>query len=467
MSSSTIDAAGASAPAPADALDAALAAVTLALADVVDMPTFALDDTSLRGRLTRTLAAQASVGELLARLVREVDDRDLATRAGASSTRAYLQAAHRMSRGVAVALVAGAQVIDNRTEPTRRAWAAGEISCEQAHVIARAVGLVSAGVDDTKVEMAQLDLVSYAKSLNFPQLQHVANHVVEVIDPDGADAALAERLEAEEARAMQATTFRGRCGLDGIARFSGRLPNAQYSMLTKALEACAAPRRASLNRQRNFIADDEHGVSPVFDVDGDHTDAAVDGPLTYQQRIGRALIELIEHLPVDELPQHGVANATIVVTIDAAKLATGVGQTSLDTGDDLSVSQARRLACNAGVLPAVLDGDSKILDLGTSQRLFSRSQRLALAVRDKGCVWPACDRPPAWCEAHHITPWSHGGATDLGNGCLLCSFHHHLAHDGSWSIVAAADGAPELVPPAHVDPDRRSVRHARFKLRPG
>ena len=106
-----------------------------------------------------------------------------------------------------------------------------------------------------------------------------------------------------------------------------------------------------------------------------------------------------------------------------------------DTGTTISAGQSRRLACNAALIPAVLDGDSAILDLGTSRRLFNRHQRLALAVRDRGCIWPGCDQPLAWTEAHHISPWRPGGPTDLTNGCLICPFHHHLIHStAGWRI---------------------------------
>ncbi len=176
-------------------------------------------------------------------------------------------------------------------------------------------------------------------------------------------------------------------------------------------------------------------------------------------------MELLEHLPADKLPSHGTGNATVVVTVDHHKLLAGVGEATLTTGTPVSVGQARRLACNAGVLPAVLGADSAILDLGRARRLFDRYQRIALAVRDRGCVFAGCERPAAWTEAHHIIPWHDGGPTDVDQGCLLCSFHHHLVHHGQWSVVMAPDGTPEIVPPARIDPEQAPIRHQRFKPR--
>jgi hypothetical protein len=117
------------------------------------------------------------------------------------------------------------------------------------------------------------------------------------------------------------------------------------------------------------------------------------------------------------------------------------------------------MACNAGLVPAVLGTNSAVLDLGMTSRLFSRHQRLALALRDHGCVFPGCTRPAKWSEAHHIQPWSQHGPTDLSNGCLLCSFHHHLIHQGEWQVVTAADGIPEIIPPKRIDPDQTPRRH--------
>jgi hypothetical protein len=139
----------------------------------------------------------------------------------------------------------------------------------------------------------------------------------------------------------------------------------------------------------------------------------------------------------------------------------------IDTGCEVSASEVRRMACNAGLVPAVLGGDSRVLDLGRSRRLFDQHQRLALALRDGGCSFPRCDRPAAWCEAHHVTPFSADGSTDVSNGALLCSFHHHLIHRGEWQLTIAVDGFPEAIPPPWVDAKQRSIRHSRYPPRPG
>ncbi|MDQ3484596.1 MAG: HNH endonuclease [Actinomycetota bacterium] len=446
-------------PVPGDGFGRALAAVDTGLDQLADATVWSLDDARVEARLGQALHAKARLDESIARLVGQVDDRDLARQAGASSTRAHLIATHRLSAGAAAGLVSQARSMSDRTSLTRRAWAAGLVNAEQAVVIGAAIDKLSAHVSDDGAAAGQANLVAKAQTRTHTQLQILANHLVEVVDPDNADQILAEQLEAEEARALQQTTFRGRKGADGTARFSGKLPNLQYDMLKIALEAIASPRR-------------NHHDSNGHDGDGAAIATAVTGPagtqqtqLPYGQRLGRAFCELIEHLPTDQLPQHGVTNATLVVTIDSDKLACGVREATLATGGSISAGEARRLACNAGLLPLMLDGESRILDLGRAKRCFDRYQRIALAVRDQGCVFPGCDRPPAWCEAHHPKAWKDAGPTDLSNGCLLCSFHHHLVHQGQWAVVMATDGVPDIVPPARVDPRQHPLRHERFKRR--
>ena len=107
----------------------------------------------------------------------------------------------------------------------------------------------------------------------------------------------------------------------------------------------------------------------------------------------------------------------------------GLAAASLDTGGHLSPGEARRLACRAGIIPAVLDGASQVLDLGRERRFHTEPQRIALAHRDRGCTAEGCDAPPGLCHAHHDQPWSRGGTTDTTTGRLLCPRHHTLAHD--------------------------------------
>lgn len=77
---------------------------------------------------------------------------------------------------------------------------------------------------------------------------------------------------------------------------------------------------------------------------------------------------------------------------------------------------------------------------GLQQRDHPGRARVALVVRDKGCTAEGCDRPPAWCEAHHEEAWSEGGGTSVDRGRLLCPAHHHLAHDTRYDMRRLPSG---------------------------
>ena len=110
------------------------------------------------------------------------------------------------------------------------------------------------------------------------------------------------------------------------------------------------------------------------------------------------------------------------------------------SGDVLSPGVVRRMACDAEIIPMVLGGDSKPLDVGRSRRLFTRAQRLALAVRDKGCSWAGCSVPVSWCDAHHVVHWRHGGHTSVSDGALLCPKHHTEVHQRKLTATVTLTG---------------------------
>jgi HNH endonuclease len=109
---------------------------------------------------------------------------------------------------------------------------------------------------------------------------------------------------------------------------------------------------------------------------------------------------------------------------------------------------AARLQAAVALLPAALGGaPAQPLELGRAVRVVSAAQRTALAVRDGGCSFPGCDRPLAWCDAHHLRHWLHGGPTDLANLVLLCRAHHRAVHEGGWRLHRHPDGGLTATPP--------------------
>ncbi|MFE4499591.1 DUF222 domain-containing protein [Rhodococcus sp. NPDC056743] len=129
----------------------------------------------------------------------------------------------------------------------------------------------------------------------------------------------------------------------------------------------------------------------------------------------------------------------------------------------LSVSKTRMLACDCMLSTVLMDGKGAPLDATPLKRLVTAEQRIALIARDKGCAFPNCDAVPAWCDAHHIKPWSTGGVTVMDNLTLLCRSHHTLMHStsgfrGIWKITMGDDHKPWFIPPAAIDPKQRRRR---------
>ncbi|MEV6971530.1 DUF222 domain-containing protein, partial [Hamadaea sp. NPDC051192] len=173
-----------------------------------------------------------------------------------------------------------------------------------------------------------------------------------------------------------------------------------------------------------------------------------------------ALVEVCQRIMnAGELPHNGGEKPHLTITLPWDALQAKVGAGLLDTGDLLTPETVRRLACDAMIIPAVLGGDGQVLDVGRARRLIDGPLRRALVLRDKGCAFPGCDRPPQWCHGHHIQSWADGGDTCLANSVLLCGFHHREIHHGHWDVQMRPDGFPEFLPPAFVDPLRRAVRN--------
>ncbi|ANE79629.1 hypothetical protein A7U43_10105 [Mycobacterium adipatum] len=139
------------------------------------------------------------------------------------------------------------------------------------------------------------------------------------------------------------------------------------------------------------------------------------------------------------------------------------GVDTLGFGGPVSAATAELIACDSTLTTVLVDAASAPLDVGRSERLFTPAIRKGLAVRDRGCAHPGCGRPVSWCDAHHITPWEHGGTTSLDNGVLLCRLHHTAIHHGGWQVYLGPDRHPWFIPPrAPGTPEPAHLRsHAR------
>ncbi len=169
---------------------------------------------------------------------------------------------------------------------------------------------------------------------------------------------------------------------DGSTDVRARIPDHAANRLRAYLNAYTAPRRRHLDQP----ADDEVARLP------------------FDRQRGEAFVALLENVLSAGLPRHGGIATTVMVTLDYETLVSGVGVATTSTGDRLSAGQARRLACQAGILPVVLGGDSEILDVGRTRRLVTDAIRQALNLRDRGCTARGCTMPAEFCEATTSCP---------------------------------------------------------------
>ena len=154
----------------------------------------------------------------------------------------------------------------------------------------------------------------------------------------------------------------------------------------------------------------------------------------------------------------------VTATLESLQRAMGSAPASLEGGFLISKNAARRIACDANVIPVVLGSAGQVLDIGRATRIVPQGLRRALIVRDEGCAFPGCDRPPLWCDAHHIDYWADGGPTSLCNLALLCGHHHDRVHRGGWTIKMI-NGRPWFIPPVWLDPQQRPRQNSRYRVR--
>ena len=136
----------------------------------------------------------------------------------------------------------------------------------------------------------------------------------------------------------------------------------------------------------------------------------------------------------------------VSVVVGLKELVSG-GPGQLANGTPVPGRTTEWLSCDSELHRIVMAGRSTVLDYGSSVRTISPALWAALVVRDRHCRHPGCDRPPPWCDAHHVVHFAKGGPTRLANLVLGCTRHHHLWHDQVWQLSLARDGTLTLVSP--------------------
>jgi hypothetical protein len=387
----------------------ALGRVADALVEVREVSPVFMDTATKRLSLEGIAAAEARLAELKLRVMGTASEvaEDSASHDLGAWLAVHTHADLRAARGeLRLALV-----LEERWGSVRAGMADGVISAAQARAVVTALEALPADLPAETIVEAERVLVDLTDRLTPVELVKAGRRVLDLVAPEIAEAALARQLEAEEREAYRKTKLTFRANGDGTTRVDAVVPDATAARLKTYLEAFTSPRQG-----------DKRGTGP------------------YPRVLGQALCALLERIDPDTLPEHGGDATTVIVTIAVESLRKDLGVGDLIGGDALSAAEIRRLACTSNVIPAVLGGTGEVLDQGRARRLFTRAQRKALILRNRTCRAEGCDIPGTWAEAHHWISWTRGGKTDLANAVLLCSHHHHRAHDPGFTADRLPNG---------------------------
>ncbi|HWH26293.1 MAG TPA: DUF222 domain-containing protein [Pseudolysinimonas sp.] len=383
------------------------------------------------------LSLAALAGEIARRSPRDGGHSGLAQRQGFGSPESLIVATAPVSRSEASRMVeigrlmtaardaAAAEHAGNLSAPSlalpgwQRALAAhlsdGSLSVAASDVIRR--GLM--GVDDlvpaAQLESTSAELIALSREVSLGELFRATRSARDRLDSEG----VADREQRQRERRSFTRWVRN----DGMYQGSFLLDPENGRAVFAALDEVIAPRRG--------------GPRFIDEADQARSKALVDDPRTDPQLLADAFVEIVRiAVEADTGRVFGSRRPAVRVVVTESTLR-GTGGHGYLEGDGSAVSRATvdRHICDTGMIGITFEAGQP-LDVGSTQRLFTERQRMALAIRDGGCRFPGCDRPPSWCEAHHIDQWHRdGGRTDVADGILLCRHHHMLIHDRDWTVV--------------------------------
>ena len=381
---------------------------------------------------------------------------------GCRNTTEFLRARLRIGAGEARRRLALAEAVLPRTgitghpQPPERAElgeavAAGTVGSRSATIITMALDRVRHHADAEVTGRMEHALTRAATEQDTDFVARVARQWTEAIDQDGS-----EPTEAEHRRRQGVFLRQPRRGLQHMEIF------------------------ATTEQSEHLLTAMNIATNPRTQPGGQDLDQALDQRTRQQQLLDGLVGAVKAGLTTGTLPAAGGLRPQVMVTIDYRDLlsrlenlehateASGTGQSTGIPGTGsftftgpVTAATVRKIACDAHIIPVLLGSQGRILDIGRTNRIFPPHIRKALTARDQGCAFPGCTIPAPWCEAHHITYWSHGGTTSTDNGTLVCSHHHHLIHKEQWHIQVKT-GIPWFIPPPHIDPRQVPRRNTYF-----
>jgi Domain of unknown function (DUF222)/HNH endonuclease len=352
-------------------------------------------------------ASRALEAERLRRIA-ELDARGSFARDGYLSTSAWLVHRLRIAWSTAGQQVRMARGL-RRMPRTREALTAGDVS-----TTATAMLVSARETSPAAFVPAEETLLDAASTLSPRQLRAAIGYWRDAVDRGAATDEAERRRELRRLHVSPA--------LDGMVRVDGDLDPETGQVVITALGA----------------------VMAASGRDG--SDAR-----TTPQRRADALGEIC-HQWMDGSNRPSVAGERphLTVTVDLDTLERRAGRRcAFDDAGRAEPEDVRRIACDASVSRVVTAPPSSPLEVGRRTPVVPAALRRAVVVRDAGCRFPGCDRPPGWCDAHHVVHWADGGATSLDNLVLLCRPHHRLVHrrfslaieDGR-AVFRRPDGTP-------------------------
>jgi hypothetical protein len=382
----------------------------------------------------------AIAGELSRRSAPDLGGKGLARRSGHRTVEELVrvttgatarEASTAVRVGDLIASAGAGEALMPWLESVGHAAGAGTLSVSAADAIRVGLGEPAEGAPADVLAAAAERLVAEAAMLDADRLQRRARELRDELD----EAGIADR----ERRLRDSRSLKAFALPDGRGRIVWTLDPESWAIASEVRDRVLSPRIGG----------------PRF-VDPDTAEMAgriTDDPRTNEQIASDVFLELLRvgaEVQPDRLLGTGAPAVRVLVTETALRARTGHGHIE---GSDvpISIETVERVACAHGVQSVVFDETGAGLDLGREQRLYSSRQRRVMAARDGGCRWNGCERPPSWCEAHHIEFWKDGGRTDVDDGLLLCRHHHLLLHNDKWSIERQGSEY-WLTPPEEVDP---------------
>lgn len=341
---------------------------------------------------------------------------------------------------------------------TRAAMAAGELSRPQAEAIARNLGHLPRAAGRLRAD-AETRLLALAADHDATDLDGLFRTVVAELDPDHQlldtelslprqeRAAHLQRYLAVTPDAYGGVRLRGYGTAEDAELITSTLIPLTAPVATAPGECGGIPATAAAAHQSPRT---RRGTCPDPTCAHDGRD-----PRDHGTRLWDALVDACRRLQTTtQLPTSHAAAPRLMVTIGldqlrAAQSGSGAGHMS---EAPISAGAARRLACDAEIIPAVLGTHSEPLDLGRTHRLVTSALWHALVLRDQHCAFPGCTRLPLTCDAHHILHWADGGPTTIDNMILLCRRHHTLTHHSPWHVcIDPHSRKPVWTPPPRPD----------------